>query len=310
MIVNKLSNPEQTEMSFELPVDLPGVRDQKHSFRTLDRPLWTKQKAKLIARYLYYFVLITKHGVYIDGFAGPQKRDDPDSWAAKLVLENKPAWMRNFFLCDIDTEKVRMLERLRDDQAEQKDRTIEVAHADFNTYVDTVLSTDKIGQKTATFCLLDQRTFECNWKTVQKIADCKSKRKIEIFYFVPTGWLGRSIAALNDPESRMVRWWDRSDWEKLRDSQNHEVMELFRQRFISELGYASAYGWPIYERSDSERVMYYMVHATDHDEAPNLMSRAYRTATDRAEPKEQFELDFEHWTKTHGRTIELDCQPD
>ena len=33
--------------------------------------IWTENKASLIARYLYYFVLVTKHGTYVDGFAGP-----------------------------------------------------------------------------------------------------------------------------------------------------------------------------------------------------------------------------------------------
>ena len=80
--------------------DLPPAPPQQKVFRSLDRPLWTEHKAKLISRYLYYFVLITRHGVYIDGFAGPQQPDQPDSWAAKLVLESEPRWMREFALCD------------------------------------------------------------------------------------------------------------------------------------------------------------------------------------------------------------------
>ena len=54
--------------------------------RRLKYPLWTENKARLIERYLYYFVLITKHGTYIDGFAGPQKKEPPFTWAAKFVL--------------------------------------------------------------------------------------------------------------------------------------------------------------------------------------------------------------------------------
>ena len=308
--MNRSMGGGQMEMPFDLPDDLLGTRAESHSFRTLERPLWTEQKASLISRYLYYFVLITKHGVYIDGFAGPQNVDNPDSWAAKLVLESEPRWMRDFFLCDREASQARLLERLRDDQPEVGGRTIEVAQADFNTYVDAVLATDKIREKTATFCLLDQRTFECNWETVKKVAKRKSERKIEIFYFVPTGWLGRSISALSNSESTMNRWWGRDDWERLQNMRNFDIVELFRQRFISELGYSSAFGWPIYERSDSQHVMYYMVHATDHDEAPNLMSRAYRTATKRVEPREQFQLEFENWAEIHGRTIESNPPPD
>ena len=137
----------------------------------------------LISRYLYYFVLITKHGVYIDGFAGPQDAENPDSWAAKLVLDSEPKWMRDFYLCDKNAEQTRLLEQLRDDQPEVSARTIEVVRADFNSHVDIVLASNKIKEKTATFCLLDQRTFECNWETVQKVATRKSDRKIENLLF-------------------------------------------------------------------------------------------------------------------------------
>ena len=33
--------------------------------------------------------------------------------------------------------------------------------------------------------------------------------------------------------------------------------------------------------------MYFMIHATDHDEAPKLMLRAYNNATKRSGPVEQ-----------------------
>jgi hypothetical protein len=84
-------------------------------FRPLTRPLWTKNKAKLIERYLYYFVLVTKHGTYIDCFGGPQSRDNEDMWAAKLVLESKPRWLRTIVLGDINKKQVRRLKKLRDD---------------------------------------------------------------------------------------------------------------------------------------------------------------------------------------------------
>jgi hypothetical protein len=48
---------------------------------------------------------------------------------------------------------------------------------------------------------------------------------------------------------------------------------------MKDLGYRYAHAWPIFEKKGGRRVMYYMVHATDHDEAPKLMTRAYRGAT-------------------------------
>lgn len=273
--------------------DLPRGEDTPPplEFSDLQRALWTKHKALLISAYLYYFVLITKHGVYIDGFAGPQKIEQPESWAAKLVLDNQPSWIRHFFFCDIDRDQVLALETLRKEQKFVRGRTVDIALADFNSHVDIVLQTNKITERTAAFCLLDQRTFECDWTTVQKIANRKKTgNKIEIFYFVPTGWLGRSIKALNRPEQKLKRWWGNNNWKQLEGVKKHLIAEQFRQRFLRELGYKYVYAWPIYD-GESDRVMYHMVHSSDHREAPKLMRRAYRTAISRVGTSEQLKLD-------------------
>ena len=66
--------------------DLPEQLVPGSLTQSITAPVWTEQKAKLIARYLRYFVFITKHGAYIDGFSAPKDPDNPNSWAAKLVL--------------------------------------------------------------------------------------------------------------------------------------------------------------------------------------------------------------------------------
>jgi len=54
--------------------------------------------------------------------------------------------------------------------------------------------------------------------------------------------------------------------------------------------------WPIYGRKNSQKIMYFMIHATDHPEAPKLMQRAYRKAVD---PPEDLNLiDLEELLKT------------
>jgi hypothetical protein len=42
--------------------DLPPPAGKPLRFKPQQRPLWTENKAKLIERYLFYFVLVTKHG--------------------------------------------------------------------------------------------------------------------------------------------------------------------------------------------------------------------------------------------------------
>ena len=271
-------------------------------FSSLRRPVWTENKARLIERYLYYFVLVTKHGVYIDGFAGPQEPDKPEMWAAKLVLESEPRWLRSFFLCDSNREKVRQLENLKNSQPirqpREPKRTIEIFHADFNNAVNEIISSDQIGDRTATFCLLDQRTFECQWQTIRTLAFLKQEgMKIEQFYFLGSGWLDRAFSGIQD-ETKVKSWWGESDWKILHNLNSRDRAALFCGRFKEELGYNTAHTFPILGRKGSGKIMYHMIHATDHPEAPNLMCRAYRKAVSEKEPMEQLKFEFEKWRQS------------
>src|SRR5438067_1406323 len=108
----------ESESLFELPPQ--DLRKAQRKFRQLGYPIWTENKAKLIERYLYFFVQITHSGVYIDAFAGAQEPDKPNMWAAKLVLESRPRWLRRFYLFELNKAKVRALRQLREDQAPRK----------------------------------------------------------------------------------------------------------------------------------------------------------------------------------------------
>ena len=287
-----LEFPEQTEA--EAPEWEPEIK-------RIRRPIWTENKAKLIERYLYYFVLVTHHGNYIDGFAGPQEPENPDMWAAKLVLESEPRWLKQFFLFDLHRQQKVYLDALKQEQPERDRqgrklyRSIEIERGDFNVLVHNLLASGKVKPTQATFCLLDQRTFECHWSTVKALAEYKleSKNKIELFYFLPVGWLGRAMAAQQD-EQVLRDWWGGPDWTQLRQMREAEIVATFRRRFKRELGYKSVKPWPIYERKGGNRVMYYMIHATDHDDAPMLMSRAYEKAV---QPKEPLPGDLFEWKK-------------
>ena len=70
----------------------------QRNFRSLEHPLWTENKARLIKSYIRLFTYITKHGAYIDGFAAPQRRDRIDLCSAKMVLEAEPKRIRDFWL--------------------------------------------------------------------------------------------------------------------------------------------------------------------------------------------------------------------
>ncbi|SDC53803.1 three-Cys-motif partner protein [Sphingomonas sp. YR710] len=270
----------------------------ERNFRSLRHPLWTQNKAHLIRDYLKLFTMVTRHGTYIDGFAAPQESDHPEMWSAKLVLENNPKWMRDFWLCDLSAAGATRLEALAVEHRTSQ-RRISVLPGDFNTTIDEVLASPRIKETTATFALLDQRTFECSWETVRKLALRKTGRKIELFYFFATGWVDRSIAAVGRDETaaKVERWWGRSDWRSLQGMESVIRAKMVAARFKDELGYGYAYPYAIHNARRGGRTMYHMIHATDHPDAPPLMIRAYRRVSGRPEiegSQLQGSLD-DHW---------------
>jgi three-Cys-motif partner protein len=245
-------------------------------FKPPGLPVWTRSKAQLIGSYLRRFIMVTNHGNYIDGFAGPQY-PDADEFAAKLVLEIQPKWLRHFYLFDIGDDQFDTLCKLRD---AHPDRDIHLYQGDFNCKVDHILDQEILRPTEAAFCLLDQRTFECHWSTVRRLAEYKrdAKYKIELFYFFPNWWLDRALASIRDT-SRLEAWWGRDDWANVEHLRRPERVRVMLQRFKEELGYRYVDPWPIYGFEDGRtRIMYHMIHASDHPKARELMRQAYQKA--------------------------------
>ena len=301
-----MMNPKRTEMPGQEEMfpasDLDHVGQVR--LKQLDAALWTQNKAALVSRYLHYFVFITHHGTYIDAFAGPQSEEEVDAgeerlsdtgWTAREVLQNKPAWLNKFFLFDISDQQVKRLDALRQEHPE---RQISVTGGDVNRSLAEIVPQGSLREKEATFCLLDQRTFECEWETVRYVASLKPPdRKVELFYFLAQGWLDRSLAASTTREGteRVDRWWGSADWTKeMRGVSPLLRAKTMEERFRTELGYAFSTAWPIYDREYGGRIMYSMVHASDHPEAPKLMRRAYDWAVRPvAEDSDQLAFVFE-----------------
>lgn len=267
---------EKTRLPFDLPPKTGAEKPELAKLRNPER-LWTGNKARLIQRYLVSFIQVTRHGTYVDGFAGPQYPTKPGSWAARLVLrDDGPQMLRHFYLFELEDPKVRMLEELA---AGVRDRDVRIFPGDFNVRVDEILRPDVIGPREATFCLLDQRTFECKWSTVQRLAEFKRDQpyKIELFYFLAQAWLDRALRT----RTRLISleevrdWWGRDDFDVLRDMRGSDRARLMSRRFQEELGYKFAAHYEIYQTRGGRRVMYYMIHATDHSAAPRLMGSAY-----------------------------------
>lgn len=274
----ELFRPEETTAGVILP-EIPG---------SIAFPIHTRNKAALVAEYLKLFQQVTHHGTYIDGFAGPQAPGDAESWSAHLVLDLEPLWLRHFFLYDVDAEKYAALMALRD---AHPDKDVTVRLGDFNLLVDELLASNVIGAREATFSLLDQRTFECQWATVQKLARHKpAPYKIELFYFLAHGWLDRAVRGVTRNVDQLDRWWGGPGWQEFMEHRSGDRPMLFAERFQRELGYAFARAFPIYNAEEGGRTMYYMIHASDHAEAPRFMARAYQDVVRQARPLPQIEI--------------------
>ena len=276
--------------------EYPVVKKEKLP-KFVDKPLWTSAKAKLIARYLRLFVFVTKHGTYIDCFAGPQAMGHTGTtWAAKMVLESEPKLLRKFFLFEYDDRKISALEALKKAHCQtwrkKGTRKVEVRHGDSNVEVPKFLQMHRIPAKQATFALLDQRTFECSWDLVKFLATHKTGgNQIELSYFLAQGWIDRALAKLRTGNiEKLERWWGGEGWKEFAQLKPHERCEAFAKRFTEELGYASALAFPIRKKSNSGRVMFWMIHATDHQVAPELMVQAYNNTVLNKELESEAEL--------------------
>ena len=255
--------------------------------------VWSKNKVKVIAAYLRGFVYVTRHGTYIDAFAGPQTERFEQPWAAQLVLTNEPRWMRTFHLFDHSPNQVRLLERLA---SENSERNVHVYTGDSNRVLPAKLPVGSIREREATLCLLDQRTFECEWQLCEYIARLRpGSMKVEQFYFLANYWMPWSLSSIStvEGEQRVVAWLGQDDWRSFAGLDSPGRVEFFVHKFRTELGYRYVNPWPIYRKDRGMgAVMYYMIHASDHPRAPKLMQSAYSDAVDPPPAVTQLELNL------------------
>ncbi len=270
--------PRQASFHF----DTRGLGDRGFS-RPPDQ---TNAKSRLIASYLSKFQLVTKGGLYIDGFAAPQSRAHEDAWTARRVLEIKPPRLRTFWLCDVDPAGLLQLRRLKETHHRKpSSRRVFVHEGDFNTTVKVLMKNDRLTRKAAIFALLDQRNTECHWATVRLLASRAGRTKIELLYFLGTSWLHRSLATSTRPErlAEIDLWWGGGGWEVLRGLTQIGIVKTVADRFASELGYRFVKPYPIFLDENGGKVAFHLIHASDHPDAPKLMDRAFREIVGEAE---------------------------
>ncbi len=241
-------------------------------------PSQTNAKSKLIAEYISNFQRVTKGGLYIDGFAAPQSREHEEAWTARRVLEVEPKKLRTFWLCDIDLGGLEQLEQLKAlHHRKPKWRRVFVLKGDFNDTVKDLLKSDRFTPRAAIFALLDQRNTECHWATVQALAARAGRTKIELLYFMGTSWVHRSLTQSTTAkrQAEIDRWWGGPNWRDLTDLTQTGIVERMARRFSWELGYKHVNAYPILQSEGGKKKSFHLIHASDHPEAPKLMTRSY-----------------------------------
>jgi three-Cys-motif partner protein len=243
--------------------------------------------------------MVTKHGTYIDGFAGPQEgKEDAPNWSARLVLQLEPRWLRHFVLIEQDPQRIayirHMVRSLKPTPLRQKHRDIKIIQGDVNVELPKRLAEYPIKSTEATFCLLDQWTCECHWKTVETVARHKrGERKIELFYFLANSWLSRTLTNTTKNVEHLNLWWGNDGWRKLIKMASYDRAQLVTDRLKSEFGYRFVTPHAIYNRVGGTRIMYFMIHAADHSAAPILMADAYSKAVEPLPDKGDLQLMIE-----------------
>jgi len=247
----------------------------------------TQRKALLVRLYLQLFVYVTHRGTYIDAFAGPQ--DKEDAWAARHIWESDPGPRKNRIdrleLFEQNSASVRKLEKMVEKTAANR-RAIAVASGDCNIRLPEILQLRPV--KGPAFCLLDQRSTECDWQLVKTVAEHKQDpTKIEIFYFLMARWKNRSLKNISkNRHDRLLKWWGREDYGTAINLDPDQLAGLMSRRFREELGYKFAYEYPIYEPPHKGGYLqYFMIHASDHPEATSFMNRAYNKCAGGYDPR-------------------------
>lgn len=267
--------------------------------------VWTTQKAQLISRYLYSFLAVTRNGIYIDAFAGPQDVESRDhSWSAKQVLSKKSKYLSRACLFEQDPAKIPFLNELHKEYCEGWTRLwrrqVVVTEGDCNVEIPAYLNKHRIKPRRPAFALLDQWTHECKWDLVKTLATHKqSGNKIEIFYFLAQGWMNRSVKSATTDEKfeEIENWFGGGDYWAFIDMTSWQRAAFMEKRFTSELGYRFAKAFPMRERGNSGNILFWLIHASDHPRANPLMVAAFNSLG-LSLPLESWEqVDFENYLK-------------
>jgi three-Cys-motif partner protein len=262
---------------------------------------WSEVKLDIIREYAaaYSRILSKQPGlshVYIDGFAGAgvhvRKGTDKFVPGSPLnALQISPPF-REFFLVDLEGDKVAQLRRLVGDRPD-----VHLVHGDCNrVLLDRVFPKVQWKDYRRGLCLLDPYGLDLSWKVIETAGQI---RTIDLFLNFPIMDLNRN-ALWREPErvppsqaKRLTAYWGDESWrtaayrptgqlvlfegspEKLEKAKNEAVAEAFRKRLQEVAGFANV-PTPMPMRNEKGAVVYYLFFASQKDVANRIVNSIFR----------------------------------
>lgn len=259
---------------------------------------WSEVKLDIVREYgAAYSAILSRQSslthVYIDGFAGAgvhlQKATGklvPGSPLNALAI--KPPF-REFFLIDLNGDKVGHLKRLVGDRA-----NVHVLHGDCNqVLLKEVFPRVRWEDYRRGLCLLDPYGLDLAWEV---IAGAGRLRTIDLFLNFPImdanrNALWRSADRVVPRQAkRLTAYWGNDSWhaaayrpkrqlglfgEELEKVENEAVAEAFRKRLQDVAGFANV-PKPMPMRNAQGAVVYYLFFASQKDVANRIVSDIFR----------------------------------
>lgn len=266
----------------------PSVRpDAEAETRTFGG--WTTSKLDLHRLYLRLYRQIAGGGTYVDGFAGTgrvriegESGDRPGS--VETALES--GGFRRLLVYEFDPRNYERLTRnlgLR--FGHRLLNRVWTRLGDFNRLVLDDLAKNNIDRSRPCFAFLDPDSTQLDWSTIEALADYKGGDppddfRIELLILFNTDQafvrLVPRMQGKEYPDSAMAQTLDRvmggrANWDSLNTPEfsGTRLMHRYRDN-LRALGYPFVSAIPIIDPA-SRRRQYYMVHASEHPKARELM---------------------------------------
>lgn len=259
---------------------------------------WSEIKLDIVRDYAAaYSTILSRqpslYHVYIDGFAGAgvhvRKVTGEFILGSPLnALGIKPPF-REFFLVDLDGDKIERLKRLVGSRPD-----VHLLRGDCNrVLLDDVFPQVQWKDYRRGLCLLDPYGLDLHWPVIETAGRMKS---LDLFLNFPIMDANRN-ALWHDPDkvrpsqaTRLTAYWGDDSWrrtayrrkaqrglfgDELEKVENEAVAEAFRRRLHAIAGFRNVPP-PLPMKNDQGAVVYYLFFASQNDAANRIVSDIFR----------------------------------